>query len=128
MIRVQTAIITPSLFDAWAIANGIPGSNFNEDHDRDGIIALVEYALGLNPRAFSALPALAPDGTLTFMKGTEAAADPAVSYQLQVSGNLVDWQPLTPSANNATMISGQLPENQGKLFGRLAVIYAPVAP
>ena len=128
MIRVQTAIITPSLFDAWAIANGIPGSNFNEDHDQDGIIALVEYALGLNPRASSGLPVPVANGTLTFMKGTNAAADPAVTYQLQVSGNLVDWQPLTPTVDNATMISGQLPANHGKQFGRLVVTYAPVAP
>lgn len=128
MLRIQTAIITPSLFDTWAAGKGIPGSNFNEDRDRDGIIALVEYALGLNPLAFSALPVPAADGTLTFTKGAAATADPAVSYQLQISGNLVDWQPLTPTTNDATKISGQLPANQGKQFGRLAVTYVPVAP
>lgn len=125
MLRVQTAIITPSLFDSWAAANGIPGSNFNEDQDRDGIIALVEYALGLNPLAASTLPVLAPDFSLTFPKGAAAAADPAVVYGIETSDNLVDWAPAASVVNGPTAISAQLPNNGNKLFGRLTVLYTP---
>lgn len=125
MLRVQTAIITPSSFDTWASANGIPGSNFNEDHDKDGLIELVEYALGLDPKAPSTLPGLGPDMTLSFTKGADAGDDPAVSYEIEVSSNLIDWDPIDETVNDASAISAQLPADGGKVFGRLKVDYNP---
>jgi hypothetical protein len=124
MLRIQTAVYNPSSFDAWASANGIPGSNQNEDKDRDGIPALVEYALGLNPMAKDYLPGLGSDLSMTFTKGAAAAADPAVKYTLQTSDDLIHWNTLTPLTNNATQISAKLPSvSKGKLFGRLKVDY-----
>lgn len=125
MLRVQTAIYNPSAFDTWASANGIPGSNFNEDEDQDGIPALIEYALGLDPLAKDTLPSLAPDLSLTFIKGAAAAADPAVIYGIETSEDLIDWEPSAAVTNGAGQISAQLPNNGGKLFGRLTVDYNP---
>lgn len=124
-LRVQTAIFNPSLFDTWATANGIPGSNFDEDEDRDGIPALIEYALGLDPLSKDTLPTLAPDFSLTFTKGAAAAADPAVVYGIETSENLIDWDPAAGVNNGAGQISVQLPVNGGKLFARLTVDYNP---
>jgi hypothetical protein len=124
-LRIQTAIITPSLFDAWAAAKGIPSSNFNEDQDRDGIVALLEYALGFDPLVKDILPGLGPDLGLSFPKGPDAAADPALVYTLETSSDLIQWTPLPGAVNGATRISGQLPANSGKVFGRLSVDYNP---
>ena len=124
-LRVQTAIYNPSLFDTWAAANGIPGSNFDEDKDKDGIPALIEYALGMNPLVKNLLPTLAPDLSLTFTKGAAAAADPAVVYGIETSDDLIDWAPAVGAVNGAGQISAQLPNNGGKLFGRLTVDYNP---
>ncbi len=125
MLRIQTAIITPSPFDQWAIDNGVAGSNFEEDEDGDGLVALVEYALGFDPRSFDRAPVLQPDGSLTFPKGAQAVADPAVQYELQTSTDLMDWSPWTPAVNSTTEISGQLPAGP-VMFGRLSVRYVPV--
>ncbi|MBB5351435.1 hypothetical protein HNR46_001671 [Haloferula luteola] len=126
MLRVQTAIITPSLFDQWATLNGISGSNFNEDADGDGIVELMEYALGLNPRQYDLLPSLQADGTIRFGKGADAAADPAVQYGLETSTDLVEWETWTPTTDNESEISGQLPMGEARVFGRLTVSYVPV--
>jgi hypothetical protein len=125
MLRVQTAIFSPSPFDTWAVANGIPGSNLEEDRDRDGIPALIEYALGLNPLVKNTLPTLAPDLSLSFTKGVDAAADPAVIYQIETSDDLIDWDPAAAAVNAPGQISVQLPNNGGKLFARLRVDYNP---
>jgi hypothetical protein len=124
-LRVQTAIYNPTLFDTWAAANGIPGSNFDEDKDKDGIPALIEYALGMNPLVKNLLPTLAPDLSLTFAKGAAAAADPAVVYGIETSEDLIDWDPAVGVTNGAGQISVQLPNNGGKLFARLTVDYNP---
>ncbi|MEK7953470.1 Ig-like domain-containing protein [Luteolibacter soli] len=123
MLRIQTAIYSPGSFDNWASANGIPGSNVDEDQDHDGISAVVEYALGLNPRAFNVLPQLGVNGVISFHKGAEAAVDPGVTYKLQISTDLKNWSTLTPTVNDASDIKGQLPNSSTKVFGRLTVDY-----
>ncbi len=90
----------------------------------DGIANLVEYALGSNPLAANALPGLVPSGqdfTVTFPKGTAAAADTVLSYTIQVSGDLAEWLTVTPSINDATQISAIIPGGGGKRFARLKV-------
>ncbi|MFC7337818.1 Ig-like domain-containing protein [Haloferula chungangensis] len=127
MLRIQTAILTPSLFDAWAAEHNIPSSNFNEDADGDGIVALLEYALGYDPLVKDKLPMLQSDLSLTFPKGAAAVADPSVVYKLELSSDLKDWTPWTPTVDSDTEISGQLPSDMGTVFGRLNVDYVPVS-
>jgi hypothetical protein len=108
-------------FATWAAGFGLV-ANENGDGDYDGIRDLVEYALGLNPKVANMQPGLTPNGegfTLSYTKGTEAAADPDITYILETSGNLVDWLPT--GTQNPTSISAELPGGQGQLFGRLRI-------
>jgi hypothetical protein len=108
-------------FATWANSFGIAADE-NGDGDRDGIRDLVEYALGLHPKVGNTLPGLTPNGegfTMSYTKGTEAAADPGITYILETSGNLVDWLPT--GTQNQTSITTELPGGQGRLFGRLRI-------
>jgi hypothetical protein len=119
------ALIKNSPFDAWATANGIPGAAFAADGpDKDGIANGVEYALGLNPTAFDALPSLAPatgDFIWTLPKGTEAAADPGIGYFFETSGNLSGWTKVTPTSQDGSSFSFLLPGGQGRQFVRIVI-------
>jgi autotransporter-associated beta strand protein len=119
------ALVKNSPFDAWATANGIPGAAFAADGpDKDGIANGVEYALGLNPTAFDALPSLAPaasDFTWTLPKGPEAAADPGIGYFFETSGNLSDWTKVAPTSQDGSSFSFLLPGGQGRQFVRIVI-------
>ncbi len=119
-------------FNTWAVSKGLPtGVAITDDRDNDNISALVEYALDLNPLTFSSLPvptASASSLLFAFTKGTAAAADSKITYQIEASSALASgWAALTPATNNATAISAQLPANDpsGRLFGRLKITKAP---
>jgi hypothetical protein len=119
------ALVKNSPFDAWATANGIPGAAFAADGpDQDGIANGVEYALGLNPTAFDALPSLAPatgDFTWTLPKGPEAAADPGIGYFFETSGNLSGWTKVAPTSEDGASFSFLLPGGQGRQFVRIVI-------
>lgn len=130
-LRIVTAKLgggNPSVFDQWATMQGLPGASLNSDGDRDGIPLLMEYALGLDPKAASRLPGLVREGELTslrFAKGADAAADPGVVYQLQTSTNLVGWTDITATGDTASEIHVSFPAAAGPRFYRLAVSYNP---
>ena len=108
-------------FGTWANSFGLVADE-NGDGDHDGIRDLVEYALGLNPKVGNTLSGLTPSGdgfTMSYTKGTAAAADPAITYILETSGNLVDWLPT--GTQSPASISGELPGGQRQLFGRLRI-------
>lgn len=118
-------------FNTWAVSKGLPsGVAADDDRDNDGIPALTEYALDLNPLAFDSLPApVAVTGGLefTFTKGAAAAADTKISYQVESSSTFnADWALITPTVNDASKISALLPAGSpsGRLFGRLKVTQA----
>lgn len=119
-------------FDNWAVNKGLPtGVATSDDRDNDGITALTEYALDLNPLAFDSLPApTVGDGgalTLTYTKGTAAAADARITYQIEASSTLnADWVALTPTVNDTTKISAVLSpaDVPGKRFARLKITQA----
>jgi hypothetical protein len=119
------ALVKNSPFDAWATANGIPGAAFAADGpDQDGIANGVEYALGLNPTAFDALPSLATatgDFTWTLPKGPEAAADPGIGYFFETSGNLSGWTKVAPTSEDGASFSFLLPGSQGRQFVRIVI-------
>jgi len=113
----------------WAEENGIPGALPGDDHDRDGISNLMEYALaGLSP--------IVPDGsagsfdgtTLSFNKRAEAVDSGDVIYAIEVSTDLgqeVAWQEVAATVNNASVISYQLPAGLPSNFVRLRVTLVP---
>jgi hypothetical protein len=108
-------------FETWASGFGLVADE-DGDSDKDGITDLVEYALGFNPTTLSTLPAVTPDGAgfnMSYTKGAEAAADPGITYILETSGNLTNWDPI--GTQNATTISGVVPGGQTRIFGRLRI-------
>ena len=130
-LRITTAggsIPNETPFESWAKSFNAPGIALDSDDDKDGISALVEYALGLNPTTGSVLPGIirsAGNVSLSFTKGTLAAGDPKVGYRILSSPNLVDWTPETPTENNSTVVSLSQAAGTGKKFFRLEVIYTP---
>lgn len=113
-------------YESWAAANGIPGALRGDDFDGDGIANLVEYALGLNPTAQSALPTLSGTGatrTLTVTKGAEAAVDPAIAYRFQTSADLLIWSALQPpTTETPSQAVFTVTVGPGKQFVRLVVV------
>jgi hypothetical protein len=125
--NVVATTTAASGFSTWAVSKGLPANLADaDDRDVDGIPALVEYALDLNPNASSTLPAPVPVAgglQLAYPKGTAAAADSKITYQIESSSTLSGWANLAPASNNSTQISALLPANDpsGRLFGRLKV-------
>ncbi len=115
----------PVGLDAWAASSGIPPDPANDD-DHDGIPALVEYALGLNPKEPSILPALETAGSwrrITWRKGGMAAVDTRLHYTVQTSPDLTHWSPVDPAVLSQTTgrITFTLPNGQARLFTRLQI-------
>jgi autotransporter-associated beta strand protein len=115
--------VGPAGYAAWATANNVTQGE-NGDDDSDGVINLVEYALGLDPQV-STVPAGSFVGNLlTFVKGPEAKVAGDVTYIIETSTTLGtgSWAP-APATETTNDISFALPPNQpgGKLFARLRV-------
>ncbi len=115
--------VGPAGYAAWADANNVTEGE-NGDDDNDGIINLVEYALGLDPQVSSVPAGSFVGNLLTFTKGPEAKVAGDVTYIIETSTSL-DTGSWTPAAATDTTdtISFSLPPNQpgGKLFARLRV-------
>ncbi|MBK1835309.1 Ig-like domain-containing protein [Roseibacillus ishigakijimensis] len=130
LLRVTTAIIEETSYDQYMAANGATGANFLDDRDNDGVVGLLEYALGLDPTAFNVLPGLQANGSnylLSYAKGSEAATDPRLEYIIETSTDLEEWTKVTPATNDSSEISavipGPLPPAQTKVFARIRVEY-----
>ncbi len=127
VITVASGTGEPGGFEEWATTNGIGGASQDSDADGDGVAALMEYALGLNPQAFSSLPRFQMDsgnGSISFAKGAAAAGDSRVSYKIQSSTDLVAWNDETATTDNATEITLSAPVGSGPKFYRLLVTYS----
>lgn len=113
-----------SNYSTWATANGISGEPGSADHDQDGLINLVEYALGKSPIASSVPAGTQSGGVVSFSKGAEAVANGDVTWAIQESDDLgaADaWQTVTPTVNSNSTISYTLPAGKPKVFVRLLV-------
>lgn len=117
----------PSGFGSWAEINEITEGEGGDD-DKDGIINLVEYALGLDPQSGDPSPGTFTGGTLQFTKGPEAKVAEDVVYKIETSTSLaIDSWAEVAATETANDISFTLPANEpgGKLFGRLKVTKKP---
>jgi autotransporter-associated beta strand protein len=119
--KIQVGV---SGYSAWASANNVLLGE-NGDDDNDGVINLVEYALGLNPQVSSVPAGTFVGNLLTFTKGPEAKAAGDVTYSIETSTSLGigSWSPAA-ATDTTDDISFALPPNQpgGKLFARLKVV------
>lgn len=110
-------------YASWASSHAVLEGE-NGDDDKDGIINLVEYALGLDPQVGNPAAGTFSGNTLTFTKGPEAKAALDVIYKIETSTSLAIGSWTEAAATETTdAISFTLPSNQpgGKIFGRLKV-------
>jgi autotransporter-associated beta strand protein len=115
-------------YESWASDSGIAGADFAADHDGDGIANGIEYAIGGNPGTFTAGPALVAAGanhTLTYPKGALAAADPSIDYAFEVSGDLIHWTEVAPTAEDSSMVSYLLEGGAARKFAKLKITRIP---
>ena len=71
----------------------------------------------------SGFKSFADNVTLQFVKGNAAKADPAVSYEIWASENLVQWTLLPEAVNGPDDISVTLSKTSTKKFFKLVVNY-----
>jgi len=83
--------------------NGADGA----DPDLDGLANLVEYALGLDPTAASTvgLPVVSTTATDWVYTYTRPAATTEVTYDVEISTNLVNWT-IVPTVHEIVSASG----------------------
>ena len=115
-------------FEEWARLEGATGIAMDDDSDGDGINALAEYAMGFNPGAHDAVPGVTRSGdnvSISFPKGSLAAGNEKVTYQILSSINLVDWDEETAATQTASAISLARTDGETKKFYRLKVSLAP---
>lgn len=111
-------------YGPWAITNSILEGE-NGDDDKDGIINLAEYALGLDPQMPDPAPGTFIGNTLTFSKGAEVKEAYDVEFKIETSTSLEtnSWSDAA-ATDTLDQISFTLPpsEPEGRLFARLKVI------
>lgn len=116
--RIQVGVAG---YAAWATTKGVLEGE-NGDDDKDCLSNLLEYALGLDPKASSHPPGSFTGNTLTFTKGPEAKAAGDVTYTIETTTTLDAGSWSTAAAANSTdTISYALPSGLEKIFGRLKV-------
>jgi autotransporter-associated beta strand protein len=121
-------------FASWIAGFGLDQADQDpaDDPDQDGVNNLVEYAIaGRNPAVAEGAAGAFTSGTLSFTKRPEAAADPAITYQIRESDDLGISDPWTEApagpeyVNTSTIISYTLPAGKAKTFARLVVVQLP---
>ena len=86
------------------------------------------YALDLKLDGTNGSPGTLTGNVLSFAKRTEAVANGDVSYTIQASDDfgLTDpWHKVTPTSEDGTTISYELPFGKGRTFARLVVTQGP---
>lgn len=94
-------------YDTWAAAKGLTGADAlaAADPDQDGMSNLLEYFLDGNPKAFTARPAIAADGStlsISFKRRDDAEADVAAQF-VRVSTDLMNWTDVAIPAASGTV-------------------------
>jgi hypothetical protein len=116
-IVATSTLSPPTGFAAWVKANFQPkdppaGQAATADPDHDGIVNILEYAFGLNPKVpdRTGLPYagfVRTDqiyGRLTYLRPKTAPAD--LIYEWQASTDLLNWQPANVIAEGETAAQG----------------------
>lgn len=122
--RLEILIAVASGYDDYVSGLGQPGLARDDDGDGDGLPALVEYGLGLDPDGFDPRPGLVavPGGLrLEFAKGAEAKLDPAIQYDIEGCDDLVSWQSLGAAVDETSDTIGVTISPSGRGFYRLVV-------
>ncbi len=128
-----TLVIAPAEdsdgYDKWAAENGLAGEDADAlaDPDGDGIVNLLEYALGGDPLApgTAAPVSAAKVGSHFQFSFYRAAAD--LLYEVLASEDLIDWQVIAtnPGTVGETVYVNDPIEDHGARFFRLRVTWEP---
>jgi hypothetical protein len=111
-------VVTPNAYLAWVAANEMTGDNLgiDDDYDSDGVVNLLEFAFGTDPKVASPQPlnapvvggtrtlqqrgkpiqeitntTAAPDMKVLFMRRTTHATD-GLTYFVEFSADLATWE------------------------------------
>jgi hypothetical protein len=126
-----TVTTSPTGFNAWATANGIPGALPGDDADFDSLSNLTEYALGTNPTTSTPSPGTWSGNTITYTKGATAIANGDVNYIIETSTDLGVNDPwaaaVTQNApdSSTTIAYTFTPGSPAKKFARLRTVLIP---
>lgn len=107
-------------FDSWATSFGIVGEP-DDDDDGNGIVNLIEYALGIDAGPALALTFPIEDGAVSFMKGLDAGLAGNLTYTIETSSDLVNWAPVIPAVDDGNAISYKVPAGNPCFFARLRI-------
>lgn len=113
----------PADYTTWSDLYA-PGAPFTGDHDSDHVPNGIEYFLGETGSTFTMLPALAPDGSITFPISPTYPGSYGTDFYLETSSDLDAWDPVLigdVTIAPGTSVSHTLPLADPKLFVRLAV-------
>ena len=128
-------------YETWSSAQGLTGANngATQDPDGDGVVNLLEFALGGNPLSATSapLPVVARSGAnLTFTYDVETAAAGEFAITAQSSADLATWSAVVHGSGGATISTTALdadtnrvvvtmPVSSARLFVRLHVADLP---
>lgn len=116
-------------FEWWGVDQGLTGDGSapQSDPDADGVVNLLEYALGANPKVpdVGALPSVRVEGADLVMAYSRVAGD--VVYQPEWSDDLVEWRTegVSVSREGDVEIASLKLAGDGPRFLRLKVWLTP---
>jgi hypothetical protein len=109
-------------FESWNIGHGFPAETpEDQDADHDGLLQLVEFALGRNPNVGDAVGAIVTriSGGMLELVFTKARED--VTYGVEVSENLAGWSSEGVEMSGGPETVGRVPATPGQKYLRLRV-------
>ncbi|MCX6879522.1 MAG: autotransporter-associated beta strand repeat-containing protein [Verrucomicrobia bacterium] len=118
----QITLVKTAGYQSWADANA-PGQTMGQDHDFDGVSNGIEYFMGLSGSGFTANPAIAANGAISWPKGATYTGTYGTDYFVETSLDLSIWAPV-PEANvaiDADSVDYVLHQTDPAKFARLKV-------
>lgn len=103
-----TVASTASAYDTWATSQGLTSGNNGStaDPDADGVVNLLEFALGGNPLSATSAPApvIARNGAnLTFTYDLKTAANAQYTVSAESSADLATWTTLANGVSGTSI-------------------------
>jgi hypothetical protein len=107
----------------WAAASGVADFASSDDPDGDGIINLLEYALGSHPAEPDTVNVTMSGRTVSYPKGPAALEGGDVIWRIEATASLQEdhWQTIVPDVDLPDRIAYSVPDDSALKFVRLAI-------